>query len=400
MSLEEFPGLGNTDERVLALDSRYLARIGVPLLRIARQRDGVDALAELVSFFGYVLRLLLGIHIWSFRQPDKWTETGNDTKILPETNLPGMPGTPVPVTVPAIKPDFGADMLLPGDVLLTHYEPSPVTKARPVVMFHGYSAGGTTFSHHAVNPSFARYLYDLGYDVWVADLRTSSGHPDSAKMGWSFDQVGAEDVPAIIDKVRSLTGKPQVDVVAHCMGAIVFGMAALGPGAKLNGKVNRAAFTQVAPLVVFSPANVIRGYVLRYLVEFLPEDYSFNPEPTLANDLLDRVLMTLPYPIDEFDLENPPGLFHRKDRTPWTRTRHRMDALYGRDFSLVHMDKNLLRFIDEHFGSVHVRTVTQTLHFARWSMMTNHRGRNAFISRADAPAAPLGLSDVQRARHR
>jgi alpha-beta hydrolase superfamily lysophospholipase len=258
-----------------------------------------------------------------------------------------------------------------------------VTKPRPVVMFHGYSAGGTTFSHHAVNPSFARYLYDLGYDVWVADLRTSSGHPASAKMGWSFDQVGAEDVPAIIDKVLTLTGKAQVDVVAHCMGAIVFGMAALGPGGKLDGKVNRAAFTQVAPLVVFSPANVIRAYVLRYLVEFLPEDYSFNPkEPTLADDLLDRVLATLPYPIEEFDLENPPGFFHRKERTPWTRTRHRMDALYGRDFSLVHMDPNLLRFIDEHFASVHLRTVTQALHFVRWSMMTDHRGRNAFISRA------------------
>ena len=45
------------------------------------------------------------------------------------------------------------------------------------------------------------------------------------------------------------------------------------------------------------------------------------------------------------------------------------------------MDKNLLRFIDEHFGSVHLRTVTQTLHFVRWSMMTNRHGRNTFISR-------------------
>jgi len=389
VSVEDFPGLGPfTNERVLTLDAPYLARIGVPLMRIVRQQDGVGALAELISFFGYVLRLVLGIHIWSFRQPDTWTETGNDTKILPETNLPGMPGVAVPVTVAPLVPDFApkGTPAKTATVLLTHYKPTSVTHPRPVVMFHGYSAGGTTFSHHAVNKSFARYLYDMGYDVWVADLRTSSGHPLSAKMGWSFDQVGEHDVPAIIDKILTSTpGSTQVDVVAHCMGAIVFGMAALG--GKIDGKVNRAAFTQVAPLVVFSPANKIRAYILRYLVEFLPENYSFNPPPSLAEDLVDRVLATLPYPPEEFDIENPPGFSNRKERTPWTRTRHRMDALYGRDFSLVKMDKNLLRFVDEHFGNVHLRTVTQTLHFVRLSMMTNHEGRNTFISRATLTSA-------------
>ncbi len=58
-------------KRVLRLDARYLVRIGVPLFRITKQQDGVTALAELVSFFGYFARLLLGMHIWSFRAPDR-----------------------------------------------------------------------------------------------------------------------------------------------------------------------------------------------------------------------------------------------------------------------------------------------------------------------------------------
>ena len=63
---------------MLKLDVRYLARIGVPLFRITRQRDGVSALGELVTFLGYVVRLLLGLHIWSFRAPDKDTDPAND----------------------------------------------------------------------------------------------------------------------------------------------------------------------------------------------------------------------------------------------------------------------------------------------------------------------------------
>ena len=74
-------------------------------------------------------------------------------------------------------------------MLLTRY-PNPDTTKRPLVMFHGYSAGGTTFAHHAVNPNFASHFWKTGRDVWIADLRTSSGQPTTAKKPWSFDQIG------------------------------------------------------------------------------------------------------------------------------------------------------------------------------------------------------------------
>ncbi len=75
------------------------------------------------------------------------------------------------------KPDYGGDAVK-GKVLLTRY-PNRAAK-RPVVMLHGYSAGGTTFAHHAVNPNFASYFWKDGRDVWIADLRTSSGQPETA----------------------------------------------------------------------------------------------------------------------------------------------------------------------------------------------------------------------------
>jgi hypothetical protein len=251
-------------------------------------------------------------------------------------------------------------------------------------MSHGYSASGTTFAHHAVPDNFASYFCSRGWDVWIADLRTSSGQPLSAKQPWSFEQIGRTDVPAVINDVLAKTGAAKVDVVAHCMGTVVFSMAVLDPyptaANNVRTQVERAAFTQVGPLVVFSPANVFRAYALRYFIDFLPEDYQFVPPepPALVDDLFDRLLATLPYPVEEFDIENPPGF---TARTPWTRTRHRMDALYGRDFNLVNMEAPMLRHIDDHFGALSLRTVTQTLNFVRYSLITDRQGHNEFVSR-------------------
>ena len=385
VELEEFPGLkGSTDERILKLDTRYLARIGVPLFRIVGQNDGVTALADSGSFLGYFVRLLLGIHIWSFRAPDI------DPTPPPINRLPTKdPGGPLPppvrfeIPLPADVPAGGTEAYEDGKVIVTHFaQPVPDPTKFPLVMLHGYSASGTTFAHESVTDNYASYFYKKGRDIWIADLRTSSGQA-SAVQPWSFEQIGRMDVPMFIHQVLTDTGASKVDVLAHCMGTVVFSIAALDKASTLDAVVNRVAFTQVGPLVVFSPANQFRGYVMRYFVDFLPENYRFKPDeggrvPTLADDLYDRLLSTLPYPVEEYDVENPPGF---TSRTPWTRTRHRMDALYGRDFNAANMEPEMLRHIDDHFGPLSLRTVAQTLNFVRYSLITDYHGHNDFVSR-------------------
>lgn len=379
--LDRFPGLSpGSAERMLKLDVGYLARIGVPLFRIVGQRDGANTIGDLLTFAGFVTRLLLGLHIWSFRAPDQDRRPRDAivNRLPPSTlKLPGGASINAElhrVALPPERPDGGGNDI-PGEVRLTRYR-NPNSKKRPLVMFHGYSASGTTFAHHAVNPNFASHFWSTGRDVWIADLRTSAGQP-TATEAWSFDQIGNVDVPAALRTVAATSPDGTVDVIAHCMGTVVFSIAVLNGHAA--GLVNRAAFTQVGPLVVFAPANIFRAYVVRYLIDFLPDRYSFNPQdPTLADDLLDRLLSTLPYPVEEFDVENP--LWPAK-RTPWTRTRHRMDALYGRDFNVRNMEPEMLRYIDEHFGPLSLSTVSSTLHFVRYSTMTDFHGRNRLVSR-------------------
>ena len=81
--------------------------------------------------------------------------------------------------------------------------------------------------------------------------------------------------PLFIQRMSNQGVLDKVDVIAHCMGAVVFSIAVLSGG--VPGLVGRAAFTQVGPLVVFSPANIFRAYALRYLINLLPDNYSFNP---------------------------------------------------------------------------------------------------------------------------
>lgn len=390
--LDEFPGLDAAGPRVLSLDVRYLARIGVPLFRITKQADGVTAAAELISFIGYFVRLLLGLHIWSFRSPD------SPVRVRRKEILPGaMPGLPAPevhsIQIGQEAPD-GGGAPVPVRVRLARYARHSSAR-NPVLMLHGYSAGGTTFAHRSVNPNFAHYFWrEKQRDVWVADLRTSSGMPETATLPWSFEQVAYRDVPAAVAHIFAATGR-KVDIIAHCMGAAVLGMALLhAKEGKMAGesvqqmlarealpdRIDRVALTQVGPLVVMSPANIFRGYALSYLKEFLPDHYSFNPGPdaSLADDLWDRLLSTLPYPEEEFDIENPLLPWRR---TEWVRTRHRMDALYGRDFNVRNMSRDVLRAIDDHFGALSLGTVSQTIHFARFSTITNRAGRNVFVGR-------------------
>lgn len=366
---------------VLELDPEYFAseEAAAPLVRIVRQQDQPSALADLASFALYVARMVATIHFWAFRKPDA-------PSAAPPDLLPG------PITRFAAPPEIVEPEVhrladgTPVRIRLTRYRGR--SEAQPVLLIHGYSASGTTFTHPAVRPNLARYLWDLGFDVWVVDLRTSASLP-SSRLPWSFEDVARADIPAAIDHVWLSTAKP-VDVVAHCMGAAMFGMAVLEPPAagdryfleraELPQRVRRAVLSQIGPALQLSPANTFRGFVMRYLRHLLPvTDYEFRPPPGagLADALLDRLLASLPYPRVEWDIANPPFAFWR--RTPWLTTRLRMDALFGRVFNLENMPRAVLAHIDDLFGRINLETAAQPIQFAQWREITLRDGRRTFL---------------------
>ncbi|TPJ71235.1 GMC oxidoreductase [Mesorhizobium sp. B2-7-1] len=381
MSVVAFPGMRKTalgrKPPVLELNKRYLARQQVPLLRIVGQENRVAALADLMSFLLYGLRVVLQIHALSFRRPDPPSER------VPQ-RLPGtITGLPTPqiewLTLDKAMPSVRI-RLARYNGALARFGQGGVSK-RPVLLIHGYSASGTTFAHTAVPGNLAQTLCDAGRDVWVLDMRSSSGLT-TATGNWPFETMAEQDIPITIRHVLAVTEQEKLDVVCHCMGAAMFSMAILGGSDQqdLHQKIGRVVFSQVGPAMLLSSSNVLAAYIMRYIRYFLQvQDYVFSPrsEISLPGQLLDRALAATRMPPDEFRRENPiwpPGKV-----TPWVGTRHRMDALYSRTFSLKNLSDAVLDQIDDFFGPLSVETVSQVIHFAGFNTVTNRAGINRYV---------------------
>lgn len=68
--------------------------------------------------------------------------------------------------------------------------------------------------------SLAYFLWKQGYDVWLADYRGQGRDPviSGGAGGYAIDELAALDMPAIVTRVREVTGKKPV-WVGHSMGS-------------------------------------------------------------------------------------------------------------------------------------------------------------------------------------
>ncbi len=408
MTLTAFPLLAGGAAQTLTLHLPFLAAQNVPLMRVVRQQDQAAALFDFISFAGYLARILIDGHLWSFRKPD--APAPRALQRLPCA----IDGAPAPEVIEIkVASTLVSGIATPVRIRLTRYlPPNPCTGLPPVLMVHGYSASGTTFAHPTLEPGLMKYLTgEHRRDVWILDLRSSCGMP-TATQDWAFEDMGCEDIPLAIDHVCRATGSAQVDVVAHCMGVAMLFMGLLGDGRSTGlpalgkhepvrsklwdrdgsvdpkdpnaapglSRIRRLVMSQVGPALLLTPANIARSYLMRYVKQFIVDGrYAFRTEgaPGLADQLLDRVLAALPYPGGEFEIENP--LWPPGKRLPWVGPRHRLDALFGRVFNLANMRPATLDCIDDFFGPFSVETVSQVMYFARYRLITDRCGFNRFV---------------------
>ena len=407
LKLTQFPSMLPMTSAILKLDMRFMAIQEIPLAQITKQQNQVSALCDMASFGMYMARMMLTIHLWTFRKPDTPDER---VPVRLPTTIPGLPAPEI-IEIDLDTPRDG----IPVRVRLTRYRGDrPDETLCPLVMIHGYSASGTTFAHHAIGTSMAKFFADRGRDVWILDLRTSAGMPTAA-LRWDFEDAALEDIPVAIAHILHVTGKTQVDVFAHCIGAVMLSMAILVDlkeidtvlplkiGERENDtrrryvaelealpkSIRRVILSEKGPALVYTDDNAVRAYLMRFLRQIaLPDDYQFDIQKnqSIRDQLLDRFLNLLPYPPDEYDRENPFSLFNPAKRTPWVGFRHRMDALYARDFSVTNIPDSTLEYIADLFGPLNLDTVSQAIHFVRYDKITNAAGRSTFVNRANLQA--------------
>ena len=387
----------------LKLDARFLARQGVPLLRITDQANQVRALADLAHLGMYWARMFIKLHLWHLRAPD--APSNRTLQRLPGA-VTGLP--PPEITEIDLEPlaTLRGKTHKRAVVRLTRYRGRSAEAGRepkaPLVFIHGYSASGTSFAHDAVPLNAALHFWKAGRDVWLLDLRTSIGMP-TASSTWAFEDAAWADIPVAInhiaEKVSHERGgrRTQVDVFAHCIGAVMLSMALLHEPTtaavdpekptrypdelhQLPHNIRKLVLSQKGFAVEYTDANILRSYLLRFFKGSLEGGYSFRPPvvPRARDTLFDSFLNTLPYPPDEWPRENP--LF---GRVPWGATRRRMDALYERTFNIKRMSPKVLEHIDDFFGALNLETLAQVIHFAQHGVATDRKGRPLRLSRLE-----------------
>ncbi|MCC7100942.1 MAG: alpha/beta fold hydrolase [Rubrivivax sp.] len=370
------------------LDFDDLADRREPLLRITQHASMPDALADLGALALYLLRRE------AQRLVEKVAQIMGDGR-GPQPLAQRLPG----VLANGAQPQVTA---LPGGASLARYlGRTDAAEPTPVLLIHGLGTSGASFTHAAIGTSLADHLQRQGRELWVLDVRSSVGNErdrqDAQAATWTVDRIAVQDLPLALDEVVRSSQQPKVDVVAHCMGAVMFCIAALSV-ADLRTRLRSVVLSQVGPLLRLSPMNRLRGYIGAYLQEYLGIDEldtrpDLRPqmhmdgrlswdktEPGFFTLLLDALAGTFPLPDDDTERARFKGLPPSPLRD-FRHVRHRADAMFGQLFELRQLNDATLTHLDALLGWVKVGMLTQGIHFARQNLLTNARGRNRLLDR-------------------
>jgi pimeloyl-ACP methyl ester carboxylesterase len=263
------------------------------------------------------------------------------------------------------------------EVRLTHH----VTGSKgPVVLAPGYGNAARAFALDTVPKSYADFLGENDYDVWLFDYRASPDLPSSHTQ-FTVDDIAIRDWPAAIEHVRAETGADTVQAMGHCVGGLSLFMA-LGGG--MEG-VRSATFSALAGHPIPTPANKLRAGVrlatlFRALgIKGLNTDYRAGALPDRAVDGLMRALP-----------------FKRAYDSPEGR---RIYFIYGDVFDHSQIDETTMReSVPSFFGNGNMTFFEHISLMIRKGRAVDARGRDAYWANTDRFRMPISFITGERNR--
>lgn len=181
------------------------------------------------------------------------SESDGVLKALPEPGVTPICG--VTCTEHAL-PDAAAP-----SVKLFHFPAPDSHHAKgPVLLAPGMSTTALSFACLTNGgESLVADLLEQNYDVWLFDSRLSP-RVTPIHSGYTLDDVAREDWPLAVDFVLDKTGKPNLQIVAHCVGALTAQMALLG-GAVKKEQVRQMVLMQFTALPAANWLNVVKSEI-------------------------------------------------------------------------------------------------------------------------------------------
>jgi cholesterol oxidase len=243
----------------------------------------------------------------------------------------------------------------------------------PVILSHGLGVSSLIFSLDTIDTNMLEYLFAHGYDVWLLDYRNSIDLP-AATMQASGDDVALNDYPAAVDKVRAVTGAPDVQMMVHCWGSTTFFMAML---AGLQG-VRSAVCSQIATHIVAPMATRIKtGLHLPGFLKTIGFDSLTAVSSTqegFAQKIYDAGLRLYPVPL--------------KERCS-NAVCHRISFMYAPLYDHAQLNELTHSTLYETFAAANMKAFQHLALLTNKGHLVNFAGEEVYLPHLDRLAIPI-----------
>jgi len=240
---------------------------------------------------------------------------------------------------------------------------------------HGLGVSSLAFSTDLIDTNLTEYLYAYGYDVWLLDFRSSIELP-YATTQYTADDIALYDYPAAVKTIIDLTGAANIQVIAHCYGAIAFNMAMLSG---LQG-VRSAVCSQVGSHFSTSTISRIKsGIHLDALLADLGIK-SLNLYTDTHSDWLNRMFdkgLQL-YPTQQEEHCNSPVC-------------HRITFLYAPIYEHDQLNALTHDNVHELFGVASISNFEHLGKMTRAGKIVNAKGEDVYLPHVERMAIPIAF---------
>lgn len=242
----------------------------------------------------------------------------------------------------------------------------------PVMLSPGYGTSSLAFLIDTVDTNLPEFLYANGYDVWLLDYRASPALP-SAKTQFTLDDVATKDYPAAVAQVRAVTGAPDIQIMAHCVGSLTFLMSMMS--GKLEG-IRSAVCSQVGFYPTTSPENQLKAafdigtFFKNIGIDTLTTDF----DPSNWGDIIEDGLLKLAANLG-------PPCNSAVCRRIW--------LIYGEVYGHDPLNEATHEAIHEMFGIADITTFKHLLTMVRAGQVVDANGNDVYLPNIQRLKLPL-----------
>jgi choline dehydrogenase-like flavoprotein len=412
---------GSLEMDMVEMTRRHAAQLG-------SLRDSATALLTFASYPLLFARALIKTRLWDFRLPDyppydpphdpprgrqcdqprdKPREQPRTETVFPPLRKEGdeRPFPIAPEYHPLEFPELpgaadGNGLLLrltryprrkaPDDKSPPEYDltASGATQVKSILLVNGFAQSTLPFVAQEMEQNLAEYFYDLGYDVWLFDYRTSP-LLEASRLPCTMDDIARHDIPHAVDHILKelaaelkMDAKLQIYSFSHCVGAAVMAMSMLAGRLQHSESVSKIAgviFSQMQAFLIGGETSQMRLPVASLLrdvagIKVLRLSTAEGP-PTVFESLLDRLFATLPLPDDE----RCPHENDRVEPRPDIATCKRMTGVISRVLKHDRISKETHERLSMYFGRANTELLVHGTKCIEYERLVNADGQNVYV---------------------